>query len=98
MLNVQYFYHTQLALHTVIMALMACSLLVVSDDPNLEFQFPPSWCVLLHHEDTTENLSPPEPVVLLQGDLGLLPVCGAAWTCRETHLENNCFFMALGSH
>ena len=75
-------------LHTVLMALMfSLPALGFGDDADLEFQFSPTWCVLLHLEDTADHLSPLETVVILQTDTGLPPVCRAVRTCRETHLE-----------
>ena len=78
----------QSMLHIIAVALVL-SLLVVSDDTNLELQLPATWRIFSHLEDTAENLSLLEAVVVLQTDPGLLPVCQAAWGCRETHLETN---------
>ena len=73
-------------LHRIFMTLV-CSFLIVSDNTNLESKFSSSRLILLHLEDTAENLSLLETVVILQTDIGLLPVCWITRSCRETHLE-----------
>ena len=84
----------QSMLHIIAVALVL-SLLIVSDDTNLELQLPATWRILSHLEDTAENLSLLEAVVVLQTDPGLLPVCLAAWGCREPHLETKKFLSVM---
>ena len=65
----------------------------VSHDSNLELQFSSCWRIFSHLENTVENLPLPQAEVILQSDVGLLPMCGVAWRRGKTHLENKNGFL-----
>ena len=75
------------------MIFIALHFSVFSDDANLEIQFSP-WCIL-HLEDSSENPSLIEAVVVLQTDTGLGPVSWETWSCGETHLKERNVIWAL---
>ena len=68
---------------------------VVSDChySNLKFQLSSCWRIFSHLENTFENLPLPQAEVILQSDVGLLPMCGVAWSRGKTHLENKNGFL-----
>lgn len=75
------------------MTLVFRLIIISSDNTDLELQFSSTWRILLHLEDTAENLTFLETVVILQTYVSLLPVCWISGSSRETHLEKNLIFL-----